>query len=152
MQARNAESVLPDPVGAEISVVRPARMCGQPCSCGSVGVAKRRTNHSATSGWAQARDAGTSSGGSCAGVGESAFAFVAESSEVELSCDTKAIVAPSGDVRKYFAIGTSDKSIMRLILSDKTLDTDVDTDKLCTGGNVLLSVICSGHLNGHIPG
>ena len=56
MQARNAASVLPEPVGAEISVVRPARMCGQPCSCGSVGVPKRWTNHSCTSGWAHASD------------------------------------------------------------------------------------------------
>src|SRR5260221_305284 len=38
MQARKAASVLPDPVGAEISVVWPARMWGQPCSCGSIGV------------------------------------------------------------------------------------------------------------------
>src|SRR6202041_1383403 len=58
MQARNAASVLPDPVGAEIKVVRPARMCGQPCSCGSVGVPKRCTNHSATRGWAQASEEG----------------------------------------------------------------------------------------------
>src|SRR5215467_4144249 len=58
MHARKAASVLPDPVGAEISVVRPARMWGHPCSCGSVGVPNRETNHSATSGWAQARDAG----------------------------------------------------------------------------------------------
>jgi hypothetical protein len=43
-------------VGAEISVVRPARMGGHPCSCGSVGVPKRCTNHSATRGWAQARE------------------------------------------------------------------------------------------------
>ena len=35
MQIRNAASVLPEPVGAEISVVRPARISGQPCSCGS---------------------------------------------------------------------------------------------------------------------
>ncbi len=58
MQARNAASVLPEPVGAEISVVRPARMCGQPCSCGSVGVPKRATNQSRTSGCAQARPSG----------------------------------------------------------------------------------------------
>src|SRR5690348_6864927 len=58
MHARKAASVFPEPVGAEISVVRPARMCGHPCSCGSVGVPNRETNHSATRGWAQARDAG----------------------------------------------------------------------------------------------
>src|SRR2546427_9482420 len=34
MQARNAARVLPEPVGAEISVVRPAKICGHPCSCG----------------------------------------------------------------------------------------------------------------------
>jgi hypothetical protein len=50
MQIRNAASVFPDPVGAEIRVVSPARMCGQPCSCGSVGVPKRLTNQSRTSG------------------------------------------------------------------------------------------------------
>jgi hypothetical protein len=55
MQARNAARVLPEPVGAEIRVVRPARMCGQPCSCGSVGVPNLFVNHSATSGWAQER-------------------------------------------------------------------------------------------------
>src|SRR5689334_24935109 len=58
MQARNAVSVLPEPVGAEISVVWPARMCGQPCSWGSVGVPKRATNHSWTSGCAQESDSG----------------------------------------------------------------------------------------------
>lgn len=60
MQIRNAANVLPDPVGAEIRVVRPARISGQPCSCGSVGVPKRTTNHSATSGCAQANETGIS--------------------------------------------------------------------------------------------
>lgn len=55
MQARNAASVLPDPVGAEMRVVWPARMCGHPCSCGSVGVPNRWTNQSLTRGWAHAR-------------------------------------------------------------------------------------------------
>src|SRR6185437_1496844 len=55
MQARKAASVLPEPVGAEMRVVRPARMVGQPCSCGSVGVPNLFTNHSRTTGWAQAR-------------------------------------------------------------------------------------------------
>ena len=58
MHARNAASVLPDPVGAEISVLRPARMCGQPMACGSVGVANRWTNHSRTSGCAHSRPFG----------------------------------------------------------------------------------------------
>ena len=56
---QKAASVLPDPVGAEIRVVRPARMCGQPCSCGSVGVPKRWTNHSCNKGCAHASDWGT---------------------------------------------------------------------------------------------
>src|SRR2546427_12684368 len=55
MQIRKAASVLPEPVGAEISVVFPARMCGQPCCWGSVGVPKRLTNQSRTSGWAHSR-------------------------------------------------------------------------------------------------
>ncbi len=50
MQARKAANVLPEPVGAEITVVRRARMCGQPSSCGSVGEAKRSRNHSRTMG------------------------------------------------------------------------------------------------------
>ncbi len=59
MQARNAASVLPDPVGAEISVLRPARMGGQPSVCGSVGVPNRWTNHSRTIGWHQPSAVGT---------------------------------------------------------------------------------------------
>src|ERR1700751_518116 len=59
MHARNAASVLPEPVGAEIKVVRPDRMCGQPCSCGSVGVANLWTNQSCTSGCAQDSEEGT---------------------------------------------------------------------------------------------
>ena len=41
-------------------VVRPARISGQPCSWGSVGVPNLPTNHSATSGCAQASEAGIS--------------------------------------------------------------------------------------------
>src|SRR5689334_19317241 len=52
MQARNAASVLPDPVGAEMSVLRPSRIGGQPSVCGSVGVPKRAVNQSRTSGCA----------------------------------------------------------------------------------------------------
>ncbi len=55
MQIKNAASVLPEPVGAEISVGLPARMGGQPCSCGSVGVPNLPTNHSCTTGCAQAK-------------------------------------------------------------------------------------------------
>ncbi len=45
-QMRNAASVLPDPVGAEISTSRPARISGHPSICGSVACPKRRVNHS----------------------------------------------------------------------------------------------------------
>src|SRR6185437_1808663 len=55
MQAKNAASVLPEPVGAQISVSVSARMCGQPCSCGSVGVPNFAANHSRTSGCAHER-------------------------------------------------------------------------------------------------
>ncbi len=37
MQTRKAESVLPEPVGAEMSVGSPRRMAGQPAIWGSVG-------------------------------------------------------------------------------------------------------------------
>src|SRR5208282_4039154 len=37
MQTRNAARVLPDPVGAAISVWRPAAISRQPAACGSVG-------------------------------------------------------------------------------------------------------------------
>jgi hypothetical protein len=43
-QARNAARVLPEPVGAEMRVSRPARMCGQPSAWASVGALKRRSN------------------------------------------------------------------------------------------------------------
>src|SRR5262245_55466701 len=58
MHARKALSVLPEPVGAEINVVRLARMEGHPASWGSVGVSNLRTNHSCTTGCAQASEAG----------------------------------------------------------------------------------------------
>src|SRR5277367_5540748 len=68
MQMRKAASVLPEPVGAEISVGLPATMWGHPCSCGSVGVPKRLTNHSCTTGCAQARLSRTAA--------ENGFSFV----------------------------------------------------------------------------
>src|SRR5437763_1021589 len=52
MQTRNPASVLPEPVGAAISVSRPAAMWTQPSSWGGVGPSgKRRVNHSTTAGW-----------------------------------------------------------------------------------------------------
>ncbi len=62
MQTRKAERVFPLPVGAEMRVASPARMLGQPCSCGSVGVPNLLMNHSAVTGCAQASDGGISSG------------------------------------------------------------------------------------------
>src|SRR5580704_6802342 len=59
MQARNAAKVFPEPVGAQINVLRRARISGQPCSCGSVGVPNLLTNHSRTSGCAHSSE-GTS--------------------------------------------------------------------------------------------
>src|ERR1700735_3640780 len=58
MQARNAASVFPEPVGAQMSVVLSLRMWGQPCSFGSVGVPDLETNHSRTRGCAHSRPVG----------------------------------------------------------------------------------------------
>ena len=69
MQTRNAARVLPDPVGAEISVGWPAWICGQPSICGSVGVPNRPTNHSCVMGCAQSRLAGMESSAPMCGVG-----------------------------------------------------------------------------------
>ena len=55
--------VLPDPVGAAISVWRRALMAGQPWRCGSVGAPKRVRNHCATAGWNVASASGA---GPCA--------------------------------------------------------------------------------------
>jgi pimeloyl-ACP methyl ester carboxylesterase len=52
MQTRNAASVLPDPVGAAISVCLPAAISCHPAACGSVGPAgNRRPNQARTAGW-----------------------------------------------------------------------------------------------------
>src|ERR1039458_5339236 len=52
MATRNAASVLPDPVGAAMSVSLPAATACQPKACASVGPAGYlRRNHSATAGW-----------------------------------------------------------------------------------------------------
>ena len=48
--ARNAASVLPEPVGAAISTCRPAWIAGHACACAAVGAAKLRSNQAATAG------------------------------------------------------------------------------------------------------
>jgi len=45
---RNAASVLPDPVGAEISACSPVAIAGQACDWAAVGSAKARVNQSRT--------------------------------------------------------------------------------------------------------
>ncbi len=45
MQTRNAARVFPDPVGAAISVCRPAAISGQPPAWGSVGPAGNRPSN-----------------------------------------------------------------------------------------------------------
>src|SRR6185503_17053911 len=47
---RNAVSVLPDPVGARISVDSPRAIAGQPSICGAVGSSKTALNHFAVTG------------------------------------------------------------------------------------------------------
>ena len=49
-QIRNAASVLPDPVGAEISTFSPERIAGQARACGSVAEPKCSANQSRTIG------------------------------------------------------------------------------------------------------
>ena len=51
MLARKAASVLPEPVGAAISVSRPEAISGQPSACASVGASNRRWNQARTAGW-----------------------------------------------------------------------------------------------------
>ena len=51
MAVRNAASVLPEPVGAAISVWRPAAIAVQPWRCAGVGAPSAVWNHSWTTGW-----------------------------------------------------------------------------------------------------
>jgi hypothetical protein len=52
MHTRKAASVFPEPVGAAISVCRPAAISRQPPACGSVGPAgNRRANQLLIAGW-----------------------------------------------------------------------------------------------------
>src|SRR6266568_173696 len=55
MQIKKAASVFPEPVGAEMSTLRPAAISGQPCSWGSVACWNRESNHSETRGSKPAR-------------------------------------------------------------------------------------------------
>ena len=50
MHHRNAASVLPDPVGAQMSVCPPAVMAGQPCACAAVGAANDDSNQERVAG------------------------------------------------------------------------------------------------------
>ena len=72
MATRNAARVLPEPVGAEMRVVSPRRIAGQPSIWGSVAEPNLVRNHSATTGCAHARAAAASicaSGASAVGAG-----------------------------------------------------------------------------------
>ena len=51
MAARKAASVLPEPVGAAMSVGRPALIAAQASVCAGVGAGKVLANHAATAGW-----------------------------------------------------------------------------------------------------
>jgi len=50
IDARNDVRVLPDPVGAQMSVCSPFAMCGQPLIWGGVGAGNDDANHSLTAG------------------------------------------------------------------------------------------------------
>jgi hypothetical protein len=47
----NAASVLPEPVGAAISTLRPALMSGHASACAGVDTLKCSSNHAVTEGW-----------------------------------------------------------------------------------------------------
>jgi hypothetical protein len=51
MHARNAASVLPEPVGERISVCFRSAINGQPRCCGGLGSPNRRRNHAVVIGW-----------------------------------------------------------------------------------------------------
>ena len=69
MPARNAVSVLPEPVGAAIRQSSPERIAGQPPSCAKVGVPKRSENQSRTMGWKSSRTEGMAECGSYVPIG-----------------------------------------------------------------------------------
>ena len=64
MAARNAASVLPEPVGAKSSVDAPATSAGQPWACAGVAAGNEAKNHARTGAWKAA------SGLSAFGTGE----------------------------------------------------------------------------------
>ena len=45
MPQRNEASVLPEPVGAQISVCAPEAIAGQPAACAGVGASNEASNH-----------------------------------------------------------------------------------------------------------
>src|SRR5690348_16147809 len=51
MAARNAASVLPEPVGAAISTSRPDWIAGHARTCASVGASNADSNQAETAGW-----------------------------------------------------------------------------------------------------
>src|SRR5580693_3008910 len=53
--ARNAAKVLPDPVGAATSTLRPDWIAGHASTCAGVGASKVLANHDATAGWKESR-------------------------------------------------------------------------------------------------
>ena len=57
MPPKTAVSVLPDPVGARISVWSPAAMAGQPCSWASVGAGNELVNQARTGSLKRSREA-----------------------------------------------------------------------------------------------
>ncbi len=54
---RKAASVLPEPVGAWISVCLPLAIAGQPCSCAGVGASKAPSNQARVCGLKTSSDA-----------------------------------------------------------------------------------------------
>lgn len=58
MAHRNAERVLPDPVGARISAWSPPAMAGHPCAWAGVGAGNEVSNHARTAGENGARGSG----------------------------------------------------------------------------------------------
>ena len=97
MQTKNAARVLPLPVGAEMRVASPARMAGQPCSWGSVGVPNLLTNHSAVTGCAQARAVGIARVSAAWGMGYCSAILFGVCSPAEMRCVYLWLASPACD-------------------------------------------------------